>query len=240
MSESGKRTERHPVIDTLASIATIVAACVVTWVLVFKPSLNGSRATTTSSPESLPAEPVSLKGAELKGDRGARVALIEYSDFQCPYCAKFANETLPDLERKYVESGKVLLAFRNLPLENIHPFAFHAAEAAACAGRQGKFWQMHDALFGSHVKLDEAVIRQRAQAIDLDLERLSACLQDDAETGIRADVVSARAAGIAGTPVFLVGRIQLDGRVKITQRLNGARAEADFVSSISKLLASND
>lgn len=228
----------RPMIDTLASIATVGAACVVVWALVLKPSPNGSRSTTTSPSEALPAEPVSLKGAELKGDRGARVVLIEYSDFQCPYCSKFANETLPELQRRYVDSGKVLFAFRHFPLESIHPFAFRAAEVATCAGQQGKFWQIHDALFGGHVKLDEAVIDQRAQAVDLNRATLSSCLNSDTEAAIRADLVNGRAAGVVGTPTFLIGRVQSDGRAKITERLRGARAEADFVDSLDRVLRS--
>ena len=227
------------VLDIVSSIAVVVASFAVVWVLLLKPAINGTTSKTNPPSEAVPAEPVSLDGAELRGDRGARVALIEYSDFQCPYCSRFANDTLPEIERRYVDSGKVLLAFRHFPLESIHPFALRAAEAAQCAGRQGKFWQMHDALFGSHERLDKDVILQHARALALNSEALSACVDGVSEASVRRDIETGRAIGISGTPAFLVGRIQRDGRVQITDRLSGAKPVEQFAASINKLLASS-
>jgi protein-disulfide isomerase len=83
----------------------------------------------------LPVEPISIAGAALKGTASAPVAIVEYSDFECPYCATFVRTTFPDLDREYIATGRVLFAFRHLPLETIHKRAFRAAEASECANR---------------------------------------------------------------------------------------------------------
>jgi hypothetical protein len=105
---------------------------------------------------SVPTAPQSLEGAALKGDPKAPVVIIEYSDYQCPFCAKSERETLPELDQKYIGTGQVQLAFRHHPLSRLHPFATQAAEAAVCAGRLGKFWEMHAALFADPKQLDWA------------------------------------------------------------------------------------
>ncbi|MDQ3239204.1 MAG: thioredoxin domain-containing protein [bacterium] len=90
--------------------------------------------------------PLGDKG-RIRGDDNAKVTIIEYSDFECPYCAKFYSETQKAIEEKYIKTGKAKLVFKDFPLTNIHPNANKAAEAARCAQEQGKFWQMHDKLF---------------------------------------------------------------------------------------------
>ena len=100
-------------------------------------------------PPPLPRTPVSLTGSQSRGSQAARIGILEFSDFQCPFCATFATTEMPDIVRDYVDSGKVLLSFHHLPLTALHPRAEAAAVAAECAGAQGKFWEMHDKLFAS-------------------------------------------------------------------------------------------
>src|SRR3989344_1487036 len=87
-----------------------------------------------------------------KGDKNAPIVMLEFSDFQCPFCAKFWAETLPQIEKNYVDTGKVYFVYKDFPLSEIHPFAQQAAEAALCAGEQGKFWEYHDKLFENQVQ----------------------------------------------------------------------------------------
>lgn len=94
--------------------------------------------------------PVEVGSSASKGDANAKITLVEFSDFQCPFCAKFYSETLPQIMKDYIDTGKVKLVYKHFPLISIHPNAQKAAEAAECAGEQGKFWEMHDAMFNSH------------------------------------------------------------------------------------------
>lgn len=128
------------VLETITTIAVLVFCLVATWKLLRQRVDPGAGplAVPSRPVESgeaavpIPSLPVSLEGAAIKGNASAPIALIEFSDFQCPYCAAFARETLPQLEAMYVGSGKVLVAFRHLPLPTIHPFSRAAAEAAVC------------------------------------------------------------------------------------------------------------
>ena len=90
---------------------------------------------------------LSVEGAQFLGQKNATVTVVEFSDYQCPFCARHVQQTLPLLRKEYVDTGKVKYVFRDHPLESIHPAAFKAAEAARCGGEQGKFWEMHDKLF---------------------------------------------------------------------------------------------
>src|SRR5215510_15815847 len=138
-------------LDAVATLAFIVTCAVVTWATLtprMRP-VTGAAAEPRAVPPApvpLPTKAISLNGATLQGDPKAKVALIVYSDFQCPFCARFGKDSLPGIQARYVKTGRVLVAFRQFPL-NIHAFARKAAEASLCAGKQGRFWEMHDQLF---------------------------------------------------------------------------------------------
>jgi protein-disulfide isomerase len=174
-----------------------------------------------------------LTGLAIEGDRNAPLAIIEYSDFQCPFCGTFARETLPKFREKYVRSGKVLLAFRHLPLSNIHPFAEKAAASAECAGRQGKFWQMHDELFRNQKQLDQPNLDKIAGRVGLDVGHFDTCLNGEVTNRINEDTVSAKSLGISGTPTFLIGTVQADGGVKIFRVVTGAQTLSAFDGLLS-------
>jgi protein-disulfide isomerase len=179
---------------------------------------------------------LSLEGAALEGNRSARIALIEYSDFQCPFCGNFARETLPSFRERYVKSGKVLLAFRHLPLAEMHPLATRAAETAVCAEREGKFWDLHDRFF-SQKRLDEAHLLNMANAVGLEPSSLSQCVRDQAVARVNADVESGKKLGITGTPTFLIGTVQSDGRVKVSDILVGMQTTQQLDAAVSNLEA---
>jgi protein-disulfide isomerase len=233
-----RRGRIRSAIDTVASLSVIVVAGTVVWVLLFRadqPSL--ARPTRPSAPEApLPRGPVSLDGAWTEGDKTARAVVIEYSDFQCPFCSRFSLGTLPALREKYVKTGKVLLAFRHLPLSEIHPLAAKAAEAAECAGQQDRFWPMHDALFTDPTRLEEAALKAAANRLGLDAARFDACLGGEFAGKIRKEVTEAKALAITGTPTFLIGTLRPDGHVDVVRRLSGALPLAQFEVVLEPLL----
>lgn len=145
------------VLDVLTSI-TLIAAAVT---LIYKNTAGGS----ARAEMEVPSTPLSIQGAQLRGSKGARAVMIMYSDFQCPFCARFAKEVFPQIEQRYVATGSVALAFRHLPLP-IHPQALQAAAVAECAGRQGKFWEMHDRLF-AETSLNADTLNALPEFVDL-------------------------------------------------------------------------
>jgi len=217
-------------LETFASIATISTCGVLVWAAVQSPT-QGQR----SSPPQLPKEPVSLEGVATRGNSSASVVMIEYSDFQCPYCGQFSREILPKLNDQYISSGKVLLAFRHMPLA-IHLQARKAAEAAECAARQGRFWEMHDKLFESPSQIDEASLVSKASSIGLNADDFGECLAGLTKEKVDSDAESARLINVSGTPAFLLGTLEKDRRVKVRQILVGARPVSEFAKALNGLL----
>ena len=174
----------------------------------------------------------------MRGDAKATVALIEFSDYQCPFCGRYTKDTLPQIESEYVETGKVKYVFRDLPLD-FHKNAFKAAEATHCAGEQGKFWEMHTLLFQNQAALGPEQLPAHAKTLGLGEEKFQECLASGRfAADIRKDIADAGAVGISGTPSFLLGVVQPDGRVRVTKKLVGARPYAEFKAAFDSLLAS--
>jgi protein-disulfide isomerase len=229
-----------PVADILATVLVIVLT-IVTLVQVAtersRPLVAAASAPRRERPQApLPAEPLTLEGAAQVGKRDAKVALIEFSDFQCPFCARFAIDTLPELRKRYIDAGLIVFAYRHLPL-SIHPLAAKAAEAAECAGSQGRFWAMHNQLFATPNTLTEAAFQQIAIKIGLDPDRFDTCLKSETAAKISADAELARVLQVSGTPTFFVGTIEQDRRVRVKQRLSGAQPIAAIAEVLDKHLA---
>jgi protein-disulfide isomerase len=180
---------------------------------------------------------VELGDEPAKGKPDAALTLIEYSDFQCPFCRRYVQNTLPQLEREYVETGKLRYVFRDFPLEQIHPQALKAAEAAHCAGEQGKYWEMHDKLFAEQQALGADKLPEYAQALGLDVQAFRQCLASGryAET-IRKDIASGEQLGISGTPTFILG-VSQGGQLKKAVVIRGAQPFKLFKEEIDKHLA---
>ena len=170
----------------------------------------------------IPKDPISLDRATVRGNAAATIGVLEFADYQCPFCAQIERTAIQPVVREYVEPGKIRLAYLELPLTQIHPLALNASKTALCAGNQGKYWPVHDALFGNHDKLDETHVRSLALAASVDVAALSTCLKDDAVgKRVAADALMARTLGVSGTPTLFFGIIQADGRLKVTKRLHG-------------------
>lgn len=168
------------------------------------------------------------------GSRDAQVLIIEFSDLQCSFCARHASQTLPELRRNYIDTGKLRYAARDLPLP-MHRYAVPAAVAARCAGEQGKFWEMRQAIYLARGRLDQEPYAQMAGELGLDVERLEACRRDGRQLEkVRADAALAATEGIASTPAFVIGRIV--GDEFHGETIVGAKPYAVFAAKIDALL----
>ena len=160
----------------------------------------------------LPAK-ISADDDPIIGNPDAEITIIEFSDFQCPFCARFHIQTLPTLMEEYIEKGTVKLVFRDFPIQSIHPNAVPASVAAECANEQGKFKQMHDILFErqnqwSNLETIYAMelFNQYASEIQLEQEQFSSCLSTAKYVKeIQNDLNDGRTYGITGTPGFFIG-----------------------------------
>ena len=222
----------RPMLDVVTTAMILVTCAVILYV-------NWPRVFPSSGTPDLPTAPIFLEGATLVGSPTARVVIVEYSDYMCPYCGKVEKEALPDIHKQYIQTGQVQLAFRHHPLEQLHPGATKASEAALCAGRQGKFWEMHAALFRDQRNMNESSLIARARDVALDEKAFKSCLSGETVDQVQKDVASAEALRLSGTPVFLIGRRQTDGAVKVVDVLWGSRPAADFAVALAGALSSD-
>jgi protein-disulfide isomerase len=183
---------------------------------------------------------VGLVGAHRMGSAQAKIGIVEFSDYQCPYCRGFHDQVFPRLKKEYVDTGIAQFIHKDLPLKSIHPQALPAALAASCAGLQKRFWPMHEALYANNAKLSPTLYPQLAREIGLDEAKFGACLGDAArEQVVMRDVAEARGLGITGTPSFVIGKIQ--GDVLTAVRLSkGAPSFEVFAQEIEKLRMTPD
>jgi len=182
--------------------------------------------------------PVSVENAPSRGDAKAPITIVEFSDFECPFCSRYVRDTYSQIQREYVDTGKVRYVFRNFPLEGLHPQAFGAAVAGECARAQGKFWEMHDRMFANQRALTQAGLMQTAAAIGLDTDAFGKCLASDApKKKVRDDLADAAALNASATPTFFFGTADKTGKVKVLQRIQGAKTFAVFKSTVDALLA---
>ncbi len=173
-----------------------------------------------------PRVDVAYDSARLRGNPDAPVTIVEFSDFQCPFCRK-AETTMKNLLAEY--NGRVKQAFRDFPMRTLHPQAELAAEAARCAGEQGKFWQFHDALFEADPpKLDQSDLAATARSLGLDEKAFTSCLAaGKVKAQIDKDVEDGTNAGVSGTPGFFINGVFV----------NGAQPQAEFEKIINRELA---
>jgi protein-disulfide isomerase len=202
-----------------------------------------ARAGAPPQPTGAPTS-VTLDGDPHLGSDTARVVLIDFSDYQCPFCGRFARETMPQLDKEYISTGKVKYIFRDLPIESIHPHAVKAAMAAGCADEQGKYWAMHYKLFDNQRQLDPLSLTTHAEALGLDAAKFKQCMSSNKYEGeIRADVAAAQAANIEATPSFVIGLVNAenprDPNVKVLKTITGAQPFQVFKAALDAALAAS-
>jgi protein-disulfide isomerase len=172
-----------------------------------------------------------------KGGTDADVVVFEIADFQCPHCARFAATVAPELDERYVDTGLIQWVFVNLPLQN-HAYAWHAAEAALCAGAAGdRFWAMHDRLFADQDRWTDAGhpgdrFARYAAELGVPADAYAACIAGDrVATLILQDFGSAVSAGINGTPTFIIMKDE-----EVVERLVGVQPVEEWARILDRAL----
>ncbi len=171
-----------------------------------------------------PVVELALDGAPVRGQATAPVTIVEFSDFQCPYCGR-AEAELTKVREAYKD--KVKIVYKDFPLTNMHPNAQKAAEASRCAGEQGKYWEYHDVLFTNNTALDPANLKKYAADLKLDSAQFDACLDSGKHTAaVSKDQAEGARVGVGGTPAFFI-----NGRF-----LSGAQPFSAFQEAIEEAL----
>jgi protein-disulfide isomerase len=170
-----------------------------------------------AAPPAQPAQPtmpasINVAGMPVEGDSGAKVAIVEFTDFQCPVCGKFAAQIYPQLLADYIDTGKIRYIYEDFPLTSMHPHAAPAANAAHCAAEQGKFWQMHDSLYANQDALGQADFTNRAQTLGLNVDQFNACVASGKYDGtVQQSVAYGSSLGVNATPTMFIGTLRADG-----------------------------
>ena len=196
--------------------AIVVIAALLLWTQVIRPD------PAVGQPIDV-LEDVTMSASMLTKQLGtADRILLEFSDFQCPYCAEYALDELPRIKRELVDAGKLSYGFLHFPLQRIHPEATSAALAAECAGRQGRFWEMHDWLFANQELIAFTDFRSQTFGLDLDEAQFEACmLREESAVAVEADFRQGVELGVRATPTFFIGTVGADGVVELTRRISG-------------------
>ena len=200
----------------------------------------------TPQPAQQPIQPsapqifkVSLDDDPVMGNPNAPVTIVEYSDFQCPFCSRFFQQTLPLIEENYIDTGKVKFVYKDLPLDSLHPNARAAHIAAECADEQGKFWEYHDALFEKQPQWSnlasselQNTFTEFATEMGLQAASFESCMQSpNIADEVNKDTLEAASFGATGTPTFFIGN-EKDGFIKLV----GAQPYAAFQRVIDNQL----
>jgi len=213
-----------------------------------KAAISEIQVAPAPQPAQAPSQPgapailrISLDDDPMKGDPDAPLTIIEFSDFQCPFCSRFYEQTLSQIEEKYIDTGKVNFVYRDLPLDSLHPNARPAHIAAECADEKGKFWEYHDVLFEkqsewSSLPSADLQITLTKYATDMGLQstEFETCLNSqEIDDEVNNDTLDAAKYAATGTPTFFIGT-EKDGFVK----MSGAQPFASFQLTIDSQLES--
>lgn len=181
---------------------------------------------------------IDLANAPTRGNQDAVVTMVEFSDYECPFCIKYFQEILPRIETDYIATGKIRYVFRDFPVDELHPAAIRAHEASRCADEQDRFWQMHTRLFSAPGTHGDDQLRARAQDAGLDLTAFDECLASGRTTAdIRQVGNQAMAMGASGTPAFFLGVYDPAlGQVRVLRGISGAQPYEVFAQTLDLLL----
>lgn len=155
----------------------------------------------------------SIVGSPVKGNSSAPVTLVEFSDFQCPFCGRFFSEIMPQIQKAYIDTGKVKFVYKQYPIDSVHPNAKAASNAVECANEQGKFWQYHDILFGNqsswvdqNTSQTNTTFKKYASSLGLNADNFNSCLNAKKYSNkIDKDLQQGSTYGVLGTPTFYIG-----------------------------------
>jgi protein-disulfide isomerase len=181
---------------------------------------------------------VDVTGAPALGPATDVVTLVEFSDYECPFCIKHFTQTMPLIQANYIATGKIRYVFKDFPIDENHPMSIRAHEAAHCAMEQDKFWPLHVTLFSAPGTHTPDQLARRATEAGLDLTAFKACIASGRTTAaIRASVAVADGLGADGTPAFYLGKRDLTtNHVHVVKMLDGAQPYSAFQQALDDLL----
>jgi len=226
------------VLLTLVAL-TVLMQSVVLYNQYRRSSKTQNAATRPSVTEAPQGVVIDLAGLPTKGGKNAKVVLVEFSDYECPFCRRHANGVGKQLETSFIDNEEIRHVFANNPLP-IHPDAKFLATAAICAGQQNHYWEMHDSLF-SETPMTKDQIVMTAEKLNLDSVRFMTCLDYSPEPDsiINRDLQSAKSLGLNVTPAFVLGRVDSKGHFRGDRIISGAQPFAIFDKEIKAALSSN-
>lgn len=221
-------------LEVTSTMVLTVASGALAWNLLKSPEAPPPPNTPRPKVESVSGVRIEAAQATNRTGKGA-VAIVEFSDYECPFCAQHARDAYPSIRRDLLEPGLATYATLAFPLERIHPQARKASEAAECAARQGRYWEMHERLFASPAALAAEGLSESAKAVGLDSDRFQSCLAGEASDKVASDMAVGRQLGVNATPTFFVGVIRPDGSIDLMKRLNGVVTVDDFQDAIAEV-----
>lgn len=183
------------------------------------------------------AGPIDLNDAPFIGEESAEIAIIEFSDYQCPYCRRHYKQTMPQIEKNYVETGKVKYVMKQFPLD-FHAKARGASVAALCVERlqPGQYFKAHEAIFGGETTLNQVSYAALADSLGISSSKYKSCLDDPKMPQIvDRDMAQGQSVGVSGTPAFLIGKVK-DGKLVEGRLITGARPFSSFSKALAPLL----
>ncbi len=161
-------------------------------------------------PQNVKRYDVPIGNSPVEGSASAPITIIEFSDYQCPFCQQWQQQVLPQIKDKY--GDKVRLVYRNFPLYSIHPEAESASEAAECAGEQKKYWEYHDLLFSGQKDLGSTTYTDYAQSLGLNMDSFKKCVDEHRyQSTVKADFDYASQLGVRSTPTFFINGLAVVG-----------------------------
>ena len=215
-------------LDLLSSVVVVVAGGILLWNFTSTPTEQ--ERISDASGLSIPASALT----NVDGD--GIIAVVEFSDYECPFCASQARDTFPEIQRGLIAKGAVQYSVLNFPLEQIHPLALEAGKAAECAAEQNRFWQMHNRLFEETPTLSQEDLRIYAADAGLDMSEFSRCIVDETTAEkIRFDQALGRELGVTATPTLFLGMVQDDGSIELVKRIRGIFSYAELEAELDKL-----
>jgi protein-disulfide isomerase len=205
----------------------------------FQDLTRAVRARGSAAPDAFQTTVVSVDGGAVHGKPDAQVTIVEFSDYQCVFCGRYSHDTFPQIDREYIQTGRVRYVVRDFPIESIHPQAFKAHEAAHCAGEQGKRWEMHQKLFSNQRAMSASDLTAHAQSLGLEMGGFQKCLASGQYAAkIRRSLEDGQRLGVRGTPTFFVGLTEANSStVKAIRRIIGAQPYPAFKAAIDELLS---
>lgn len=247
MSRHARVRSTLSVVADVASIGSALAivsfAVVMTWSFVERTTPTRERMSASGTLPRPLITPVhdleTTENGSTERPRHARIALVEFSDYECPFCGGYARGIYPRLRKEFVDTGRVAYVFRNFPLENVHSLAFRASEAAECAREQGRYWEMHDRLFVDQADLSESRLHMQAEELGLDGPSFQSCMRTGRAAAVKSDQVEGHRLGVRGTPTFFIGEIQPGGKITLKHRMTGAPRYETFRAILEQALASH-